>query len=354
MPQFLAPLMCLAAPAKSVLAGAAITAVALSAGGYLQSKASLASAHPPVPEIIIAEPSDTPTALFAHEREVISPLSELTALPVTLGPRAPVALDVKEQPVAAARSPDLIFEAAPLATSDAVTRVSETPPGASPLVRSTDPACTPFLLGRPTTGAMVQLLISAPCNKLDALTIHHEGLMFTATTDGTGTASVELPALTEEGTYMAAFAGGETAQTQITVSEVNAYDRVVVQWEGEIGFQLHAFERGAMFGDPGHIWVERPQDVTRVTSGEGGFLKRLGQFGGPGSRFADVYSSPRDPSFDIDLSVEAEVTATNCDTDIDAQTITGLTAGAAKIVDLALSMPGCDAVGEVLVLKNIL
>ena len=56
---------------------------------------------------------------------------------------------------------------------------------------------------------------------------------------------------------------------------------------------------------------------------------------------------------DVELSVEAEVTQNNCDRDVEAQTIQISAGGKPLVQDLVLAMPGCDATGDFLVLKNL-
>ena len=70
----------------------------------------------------------------------------------------------------------------------------------------------------------------------------------------------------------------------------------------------------------------------------------------------EVYTFPtgttsRDGS--VALSVEAEVTAENCGRDVAAQSIQIDPASTLIAIDLTMTMPKCDAVGEFLVLKNM-
>jgi len=54
-----------------------------------------------------------------------------------------------------------------------------------------------------------------------------------------------------------------------------------------------------------------------------------------------------------DVSIEAQVMENTCGTRIEGQILRSNPFGAPNIEDLAIAVPGCDAVGEYLVLKNL-
>jgi hypothetical protein len=57
---------------------------------------------------------------------------------------------------------------------------------------------------------------------------------------------------------------------------------------------------------------------------------------------------------DIQLEIEAEVTDATCGREISAQSLQVTEAGAPRVQELQLTMPDCDAIGDFLVLKNVL
>ncbi len=72
---------------------------------------------------------------------------------------------------------------------------------------------------------------------------------------------------------------------------------------------------------------------------------------------AQVYTFPTKlakQGGDIELSVEIEVTAANCGKDIEAQSLQTMPNSAPEVHSLDLAMPDCDAIGDFLVLKNLL
>ena len=204
--------------------------------------------------------------------------------------------------------------------------------------------------------AMVTLTLDAPCAPNERLTVHHNGMMFTETTDATGQVSVLVPALTEKAVFIMAFSNGDGAVAQTNVPDLIQYDRTALQWRGNAGFELHAREFGADYGDDGHVWSGVPQKTMGMVEGRNGTIIRLGDTLTAEPLLAEVYTFPTAMavgSGTIDLSVEAEVTMSNCGLEVEAQSLEMMAGGQMKTQDLTLAVPGCDAVGSFLVLNNL-
>ncbi|WP_299372243.1 hypothetical protein [uncultured Tateyamaria sp.] len=207
-----------------------------------------------------------------------------------------------------------------------------------------------------TSAAMVNLTLDAPCAANERLTVHHNGMMFTQTTDAAGGLTVTVPALTEQAVFILAFSTGEGAVAQTTVPDLGMYDRVALQWRGRAGFELHAREFGADYGQDGHVWTGAPQNAAGMARGQNGFAMRLGDALAAEPLVAEIYTFPTGAAQDtgiIDMSVEAEVTNNNCGLEIEAQSLEMMAGGTMKTQDLILSVPDCDAVGSFLVLNNL-
>lgn len=218
-------------------------------------------------------------------------------------------------------------------------------------------ACDITMNATPTAGALVDLVLTAPCNASERVTLHHQGLMFTDVLQPDGTLSVSIPALAEQAIFIAAFPSGDGAMATTEVTSLPFYDRVAVQWKGDAGLQLHAREFSAEYFSAGHIWAASAGNLTAAAKGEGGFLTRLGQMDAPDALVAEVYSFPSGTARRagaVLLSVEAEVMASNCDARIEAQTLEIRDGEPLRTHDLTLEMPGCDTIGDFLVLKNLL
>ena len=213
------------------------------------------------------------------------------------------------------------------------------------------PSCAVSARATTSAQASVMLRVDAPCFPNATVTIHHTGLMFTVLSDDAGHAEVTVPALRERAVFIASVAEGHAAVATTDVPDLAHWTRMAVQWEGEAGLQIHAREFGAEYGDTGHVWAEAPDNP--VT---GSFLTRLGDGAGLVPRSAEVYSFPRAQGLagTVALTVETEVTAENCGTDITAEVLDLRGADRLFSRQLDLAMPECAAIGDFLVLNNLM
>jgi len=226
-------------------------------------------------------------------------------------------------------------------------------------LKSADPvtACEYTLTATTDAAAMVRLALNAPCMINERFTLHHNGMMLSQSTDANGQSDFLVPALTETAVFIVAFANGEGAVANTNVPALGFYDRALVQWSGAAAMQIHALEFGSDYDGSGHVWRGAARDLAAAVDGKGGFITRHGDAGMDNALVAEVYTFPsgsisRDG--DVVLSVEAEVTTANCGRDIEAQSIQKSADGSLTSQDLVLSMPECNAVGDFLVLKNLL
>lgn len=216
--------------------------------------------------------------------------------------------------------------------------------------------CIMTAVAKPLPGAMVDVTMSAPCAMNERLTVHHHGMMFTMATDANGLLNMVVPALMEEAVFVMAFANGDGAVAHTAVPDLANYDRLAIQWYGAAGFQLHAREFGAGYGQPGHIWSGLVADNDAFHTDAQGFMVMLGNISIADTLIAEIYSFPagmaqRDGT--VNLSVEAQVTAANCGREIEARTIERLQGAPLKIQNTVLVVPDCDAVGNFMVLNNL-
>lgn len=217
--------------------------------------------------------------------------------------------------------------------------------------------CNVLAQASETLAATALLTVAAPCYPNERLTVHHNGLMFTEITDAAGNLSVDVPALSEHAIFIVAFANGKGAVAQAHVASIGEYDRVALQWSDTSGFQVHAREFGAGYGDKGHVWSGSARTGVDADRGTGGFVTRLGNPDTLSPQLAEVYSFPSGHAANsgtVKMSIEAEVTEANCGRDVSAQMLELHAGGGMQIRDLVLSVPDCDAVGDFLVLNNLL
>ncbi len=218
-------------------------------------------------------------------------------------------------------------------------------------------ACDIVAEAQAVAAAMVKVTLNAACLPNERLTVHHNGMIFTEVTDDKGRLNVTVPALAEEAVFVLAFGNGDGAVAQTSVPELSGFNRVVLQWKGAAGFELHAREFGADYEDAGHVWSGAPRDMTAAVLGEGGFMARNGDTDTSDPLMAEVYSFPVAAAAqegDVALSVEAEVSEANCGLEIEAQALELRGSDQVKTQNLTLAVPDCDAVGNFLVLNNLL
>lgn len=209
----------------------------------------------------------------------------------------------------------------------------------------------------PGAAAFVHLTLSAPCLPDELVTLHHNGMIFKEKTSSTGSLDLLVPALTEDAQFIFAFPMGEGAIASAQVPELKDYDRAVLQWKGDAGFQIHAREFGASYGEQGHRWADAPGSLDYAVGGISGVLTRHGIVDTAEPLLAEVYTFPRKTygkSGNVVLTVEAEVTFQNCGIEVEAQALEMLPDSEVRTRNLILPIPSCDSVGNFLVLNNLL
>lgn len=217
--------------------------------------------------------------------------------------------------------------------------------------------CLTTLSTTASSAAMISVEISASCEPNQRFLLKQGNLKITSQTSAVGFAKMSIPALSLRPEITVLFDDGQFAKSNVAVPEFAGYERVALQWQGQSGLAIHALEFGADYGRVGHVWREDPRSVDHAESAFGGFITRLGGVDHPAAMHAEIYSFPsgatrRDGA--IRLSVEAEITSFNCGKEVLAQTLQPKVASGAEMVDLKLRMPECDAVGDFLVLNNLL
>ena len=220
----------------------------------------------------------------------------------------------------------------------------------------TDLDCVPIMTASTGAAATIQLSIITPCHSNTPFTVHHQGMIFTAKSDESGTSQLIVPALSEMAVVVAAFSHGDVVATTVAVPDFPDFERAVLQWEGDTPVMLNAYEDHAEFESKLHISRDNPRDLTQVETGSGGYLLSLGDTSVENALMAEVYTYPagmKAAGGDVAFVVEAEITSENCDGELSAQGIQVEPTGDVSAVDLIFAMPGCDSIGDVLVLQDM-
>lgn len=218
-------------------------------------------------------------------------------------------------------------------------------------------ACDTALTATSQPAAMVVLDISTSCHLNQPFVVQQGALRVSGVTSAVGLATVAVPALSQLPDFSVIFEDGLTLKAATMVDDFKNFDRVALQWQGNSGLQLHALEFGADYGQAGHVWREAPRTEDYALGALGGFLTRVGAGIDPQTWHAEIYSFPSDTIQNqgvVRLSVEAEITALNCDQEVLAQTLQPKSPTGIEVVDLSLAMPDCGAIGDFLLLNNLL
>lgn len=202
--------------------------------------------------------------------------------------------------------------------------------------------CAPALTVTPRDGAMLDILLQAPCARESRVILRHGGLALSAHTTATGALSLMLPALDQAGEVSATLKDGQRVEAAAPV-EMAGLRRFAVQWLADDAIRLQIYEDGAAFGAPGNVSAARPRGA--------GFLSALGDAGADLPLMAEIYTYPP-AGLPVQVTLEAEVTEANCGREVLGQTLESLD-GAVRASDITLTMPGCRAVGDILVLNNL-
>lgn len=226
-------------------------------------------------------------------------------------------------------------------------------PKMGPIMATPVIGCETSLSAKRQPAALVELTVTAPCFEDSDFSIRHEGLVFSAKTERNGDALVVVPALMASAEFAVAFDNIVQATTDIFVPELRQYDRAVLQWAGVDNIRIHALEDGAEIGDPGHVWSASLHQPKDIREGQHGFVLYLGTAEDDASLQAEVYTFPAgkmNQEGEVDLRVGVSVTEANCGREVDATTIQTNADLPLIKSNIAIQMPDCSQVGEVVLL----
>ena len=328
--------------------GVAVITIALGAGHLVQTM-SETRAKPRVVQNDTAQKAKHIETLAAGT-ETVKPVAD----PALATPRLPAAVATAPEPPAQQPEPAAVVETAPAKQPEppALAKASPMKPAVVPPVEVAADPCPVSLELSKSENVMISLMLTAPCHPAERVVLKHAGLAVSAQTLAHGALAASLPALEQNATIEVLFKDGTAAEATLAMPEIATLRRFAVQYQADDAFQLHAFEDDAGYGGPGHVSGATPHLPAAGVPGKGGFLTLLGDSTTDLPLLAEVYTYPADPAQKPEVVVEAAVTETACGREILGETITSF-GGTVNIGDLTVAMPECDAVGDYLVLKNL-
>lgn len=291
-----------------------------------------------VRSVAVAALCGSGVAAIMHFDLAGAPVSaEVGAVVLTAGP-VPTATTQSEAQAQAAPNPATIIEP----SSDSTVALS---PLGLPCGLSVSAEAMP--------AAMVALDVMEPCAPDTRVDITHGALRFSARTDAMGLLTLDIPALETPAFFTVRLATGAEETALAGLPDLIEHARVAITWEGDTGLQLHGYMGDAAFGDAGHVWQDNPGSIATASISAGGFLSVLGDPSIDQPQLAQVFTIPRRLREDLSLVVEVPITGTNCGQPVRAQSIQITPGGPVETRPVTLTIPGCDAVGEFLMLQNL-
>lgn len=293
-----------------------------------------AAAEPAAAETVQAVPASIPaaetaTVIAGHgaadaARDAVRPVAAATGS----GPRAtePAGAMIAAFPAAggARMSTATGTTGAPLLSNPVAT---------APLVA--EPDCVEALDVVAAPGAMLTLVLTAPCRAGERVVLRHAGLAVTARTSAVGTLTASVPAFDPAGDVAVQFGDGHRIEASAPVGDLSGIARFAVQYMAGDAFHLHAFAPGAAFDSAGHIRAEAPG----TRGGPAGYLLSMGDPTLERALLAEVYTFPADPS-GVTLEIEAPVEATTCGREMLGETLQWAD-GMLTVRELVFEMPDC-------------
>ena len=206
--------------------------------------------------------------------------------------------------------------------------------------------CAPVVELAPMAAALNRLSVVSPCTAGARVEIDHGGLRLAVALDEAGAAAVELPVLSAAARFDVVVPGAAPMTLRGVTFDREAYARTVLAMPRDAGLSLNAYEAGAGWGEPGHVGPQMPYGRDRALAGEGGYLTEIES---AAAETALVYTAP--VGLPVEIGVDAIVTEANCDREVSARVLRAEPGLPVQIVPLTVAMPGCDALGRVVMLR---
>lgn len=328
--------------------GVAVITIALGAGHLVQTMSETGTKQRMAQAEVAPKAKHIET--LAAGAETVKPAAD----PALAAPRLPAAVATAPEAPAKLPEPAAVVETAPVKPAEPAIVVEAAPAKPAvvqPVEVAADPCPVTLDLNK-SENAMITLMLTAPCHPAERVVLKHAGLAVSAQTLASGALVASLPALEQDAKIEVLFKDGTATEATLMVPEIATVRRFAVQYQADDAFQLHAFEDEAGYGGPGHVSGATPHLPAAGVPGKGGFLTLLGDSTTDLPLLAEVYTYPADPAQKPEVVVEAAVTETACGREILGETLTSFV-GKVYIGDLTVAMPECDAVGDYLVLKNL-
>ncbi|WP_438706468.1 hypothetical protein [Tabrizicola sp.] len=201
--------------------------------------------------------------------------------------------------------------------------------------------CSPELTLAAAPGAMIQLTLSAPCNRSEKIVVRHSGLSFSARTGSDGRAVAVLPALKSEAMVAVYLNDARLVLGKVDVPDAASYTRFAIVWEHPTELELRVNEDGKVLVG---------SDV--LSGGAAHPVMALGSTSVQSPVLARVYSVRGEDFGAADITGELRITPATCGRTLRVETVLSV-AGTVTPAERSISVPLCGTSGDILVLKNL-
>ncbi len=156
--------------------------------------------------------------------------------------------------------------------------------------------CEPSIEVFPRPAGFSRISVRSECRKDELVRFTYGGVVYNRRLDANGALDVDIDCfLGLSHAVDIAFKDGSVYEATLVADDIDKVAKIAVVWNQTIDLDLHAFEDGAPFNDPRHLWNSRPGSYAAAlqaiaSSGRGhGFLSSIADSRGSGSRF-EVYT----------------------------------------------------------------
>jgi hypothetical protein len=205
---------------------------------------------------------------------------------------------------------------------------------------ASDP-CDPELHLVALTGAMIQVSLSAPCNRGERIIVRHAGLSFAARIGSDGQEVLTVPALKTEALVAVYLQDSRLVLGEIAVPEAALHARFALVWEFPTELELRVTDGEKLLAG------------SNVVSN--GDLQRVLALGSPSVQspvLAQVYTVPGIDLGDAEITGELRITPASCGHTLRIETITSI-GGILTQEERQIAVPLCGTSGDILLLKNL-
>lgn len=208
------------------------------------------------------------------------------------------------------------------------------------------PCTEPGMVLALSAPAMIDVSVTSSCHANERIVISHAGLGFAGMTDEKGRYHTVVPAMSAKGAVSAQIGPDLMLADERMVPDIASVRRFALVQRGQGGLHLNAFIGDSAIGNTTDL---QPENSGAGQSDGGGFMIILGDGAMDRPMTTEVISVPSNQLVPR-LQVVVDVTDKTCGRDL-LGSILRMSPTTTPITDgLSLAVPGCDAVGERVVL----